>query len=729
VNGLLYLPNLYSNNLTVISGATNSVVGSIPVGVNPWGVAYDSVNGYLYVSNSGGDNVSVIDAATFAPVGSITVGTGLSGVAYDSSSGDVYVADSGSSTVAIIDPATNEVVGNIPVGNSPWDLIYDSRDGNLYVTNAGSDNVSVIDGSSNRVVASVPAGNSPTSICFQAGSDLLYVANPDSNNVTVFNGSINSQVTTVASSAPYPRGVVCDPDNGLTYVMDEQAGTVDMINGTTNSLFGSIPVGSYPNYGIYDNLNGNIYIADLLAFMVYVIAPTSSPGIHIDYFQATPSPLVIGGTSYLNVSAAGGQPPYTYAYAGLPKGCVTANTPALACKPTTTGSFTIRAFVNDTRGNSSSATAALTVANLSMTISSVSVSPPSYSLAVGGNVGLTAIATCKGGPCSPGITYAWTLTNALGALNSSSGRTVRFTAGGTAGIDTLFVNATLSGLTVESPAVPITLLPSLSSVAITPGSSTLQVRATANFTASVACTGGPCPAGATYAWSLNNTLGSVNSSTGPQTTFTAGSKAGSVTMTVNATLNGMTATSSATITLTSPPTLSSVYVSPSPASVVANGVQEFSAAPTCSGGTCPSGTAYSWSLTNSLGELSSSSGPSVAFTAGADGGTVTLFVNATLDGKTVQSSPVVITIEKSSPTPTTGFLGLSGNLGYMVVGVVVAVVVAIIVVLLLMRRRNSAKSQGQPVHGNSAMYSPNAPSEDTSSPPPSPGPYPPPPPS
>jgi YVTN family beta-propeller protein len=782
------LAGSYSNNVTVISGTTNSVVGAIPVGLNPFGIAYDSSNGDLYVSNGGGSNVTVIDAATSATVASIPVGSGLMSAAFDSSNGYVYVASSGQNATMIINPATNKVVGSIPVGTSPWDLIYDSRNGNLYTTNTGSDNVSVIDGLSNRVVANVPAGDSPTSICFQPDSDLLYVANPDSNNVTVFNGSTNSPVTNIASSRDYPRGVVCDPDNGMTYVMDEQAGTVDMINGTTNALSGSIPVGSYPNYGIFDNLNGNLYIADLLEYEVYVIAPSGSPGIHIDYFQASPSSLVLGGTSYLNVSAAGGLPPYTYAYTGLPAGCSTASTSTLACKPTATGSFTIRVYVNDTKGNSSSATTTLTTGNISTVISSVSVSPPSYTLPVGGRLSIAAIPTCKGGPCSPGVTYAWSLTNTLGALNSSSGSTVKFTAAGLEGIDTLFVNATLGGTTVLSPAVPITILTQLSSVGISPVSSALQVRAAANFTASVTCTGGSCPAGATYAWSLNNTLGSigptsgtsttftagsspgtealtvnatlnggyktatatisilpplasvaisppsdtlsagenatfiatptctggpcpggttyswkvnntlgnVNNSTGPKDTFTAGSKAGSVTMTVNATLNGMTATSSATITITSTslPTLTSVSISPSPAFVTVNSVQAFAAALTCSGGSCPSGASYAWSLTSSLGTLSPSSGSSVTFTAGVKTGTVTLLVNATLNGKTVESLPVVITIGTNSSPPTTGFLGLSGNLGYILLGVAVAIVAVVVAVLLLWLKR---MREGKPV--------------------------------
>jgi len=50
-NGYLYVTNYYSNNVSVINGATNTFIASIVVGKWPWGIAYDSSNGYVYVAN------------------------------------------------------------------------------------------------------------------------------------------------------------------------------------------------------------------------------------------------------------------------------------------------------------------------------------------------------------------------------------------------------------------------------------------------------------------------------------------------------------------------------------------------------------------------------------------------------------------------------------------------------------------------------------------------------
>src|SRR5437773_2500583 len=117
-----------------------SVVGTLPVGNQPYGVGYDSGNGYVYVANYDSNNVSVIDGTTV--VATVPVGSLPLGVAYDSGNGYVYVANSGSNNVSVISGTT--VVATIPVGNIPYGVAYDSGDGYVYVANSGSDTTSVI---------------------------------------------------------------------------------------------------------------------------------------------------------------------------------------------------------------------------------------------------------------------------------------------------------------------------------------------------------------------------------------------------------------------------------------------------------------------------------------------------------------------------------------------------------------------------------------------------------
>src|SRR5438067_34051 len=117
-----------------------SVVGTLPVGNQPYGVAYDSGNGYVYVANYNSNTVSVISGTivvTTIPVGSLPIG-----VAYDDGNGYVYVANSGSNDLSVINGAT--VVATVLVGNAPSGVAYDSGNGYIYVANNGANTVSVI---------------------------------------------------------------------------------------------------------------------------------------------------------------------------------------------------------------------------------------------------------------------------------------------------------------------------------------------------------------------------------------------------------------------------------------------------------------------------------------------------------------------------------------------------------------------------------------------------------
>ena len=62
---------------------------------------------------------------------------------------------------------------------------------------------------------------------------------------------------------------------------------------------------------------------------------------------ADPAALDVGRPLRLSADPVGGTPPYTYAWLGLPPGCVSANTSALNCTPSSPGTFAISVGVTD----------------------------------------------------------------------------------------------------------------------------------------------------------------------------------------------------------------------------------------------------------------------------------------------------------------------------------------------------------------------------------------------
>ena len=56
----VYVTNVKNGTVSVISGQTNTITATIPVGNGPVGVAVNPLTGAVYTANVGDDTVSVI---------------------------------------------------------------------------------------------------------------------------------------------------------------------------------------------------------------------------------------------------------------------------------------------------------------------------------------------------------------------------------------------------------------------------------------------------------------------------------------------------------------------------------------------------------------------------------------------------------------------------------------------------------------------------------------------
>ncbi len=101
--------------------------------------------------------------------------------------------------------------------------------------------------------------------------------------------------------------------------------------------------GSFSVHVVYSDLAG--------ASTAGGVAVQVVPGPTVASFTASPSPNTTLSTPLtLTVNVVGGAPPLTYAYAGLPTGCSSANTSTLSCTPGAVGYYTVRVTVTDVDG-------------------------------------------------------------------------------------------------------------------------------------------------------------------------------------------------------------------------------------------------------------------------------------------------------------------------------------------------------------------------------------------
>ena len=260
-----FITNYNSNTVSVINTATNVVLGFMPVGLQPVGVAVDPAGRRVYVTNQGSNTVSVIDRAFLGVQGPpIPVGVSPAGVAVNPAGTRVYVANQGNSSVSVIDTATSTVIGPpIPVGLNPVGIAVNPSGRKVYVANQGSSSVSVIDTAIGAVIGPpIPVGLRPSGVAVNPAGTRIYVTNQGSNNLSVIDAE-TEQVIAIPSVGIGPVGVAVNPAGTRIYIANQGSSNLSILDAATNFLIGPpIPVGLNP-VGVSVNPSGTrVYVAN-----------------------------------------------------------------------------------------------------------------------------------------------------------------------------------------------------------------------------------------------------------------------------------------------------------------------------------------------------------------------------------------------------------------------------------------------------------------------------------
>ncbi|MFL6210140.1 MAG: hypothetical protein ACJ74W_14895 [Pyrinomonadaceae bacterium] len=268
----IYVANAGSSSVSVINGATNTVITTITgVGNQPTDVAVNSVTNKVYVAAQTG--VTVIDGATDTVAKTLPLGFTFR-LAVNPVTNRVYVStDGGGSAVIVLDGATDTVITAVPL-NSSYQPAVNTVTNKIYVVDAGNF-VHVIDGATNTVVKSVFVGLSPQKVAVNSLLNRIYVANYQSSDVTVIDGATDTVVTTVPVSN-HPYGIAVDPATSKILVASQNnsatVDSADIISGATNSVIATFAVADQPDGAAINPLTHRGYITHELNGLVTVVA-------------------------------------------------------------------------------------------------------------------------------------------------------------------------------------------------------------------------------------------------------------------------------------------------------------------------------------------------------------------------------------------------------------------------------------------------------------------------
>ncbi len=187
------------------------------------------------------------------------------------------------SVLSTIDLVTNQTLpGDAQPAsqNTPESILYDPVNGDLYVRGYIGTSITVLDGSTRTAIdeIGVPASQNAYSLALTMAVDTstgaIYTSNAQEGNLSIINGSTNS-VTGTVSVGGEPNGMAFDPANGYLYVTEWSLPVVAVVNGATNELVTTIPVGEEPGAIVYDSASDRLFVANFFSDNVSVINPSA----------------------------------------------------------------------------------------------------------------------------------------------------------------------------------------------------------------------------------------------------------------------------------------------------------------------------------------------------------------------------------------------------------------------------------------------------------------------
>lgn len=294
-NGDLYMTDTAANVIQVYSASNRSELTTIPVGVLPEEIAYDSYHSYLYVANEGSGTISIIDGSRNVVIATVGGQTNPWAVVYDSSNHWTYVTNVGCQrqgcpgNVTVLDGT--RTVGNVSIAPDCYGIGYDPANGMVYVVSLANGSLQAISGTT--VVDTVSVGDFPAGVAYDSENGLLYVTEAYDYAVETFRSGNGGRTTVpvgtvLLSNSSLPQSVLYDGQNQLVYVAS-YGGGVSVISSSTDAVIATIPVldfGGEESLAI-DPQTGVLYVVDL--------STSRSPIARIDPSDPVPTGNVTAG--------------------------------------------------------------------------------------------------------------------------------------------------------------------------------------------------------------------------------------------------------------------------------------------------------------------------------------------------------------------------------------------------------------------------------------------------
>ena len=230
--GKVYVANCIADTVAVISTEL-SITLTIPVGLRPVAIQFNSFTGKLYTASIAENTATVIDTATENVITTVAVGKAPRSIAVQPETGVVFVVNSGDDTLTILNAEDQPIqtLGNL--GEGLTTAVYHPLTQKLYVVAGDGNAVVPITLETMSVQAPIAVGNRPYAIVYHPNSQLLYVGNRGDNTFTIIDQ--NDIVVNTLALGVVNIGLAVDPASDRLFSTDPNGGSIGLISYSAES--------------------------------------------------------------------------------------------------------------------------------------------------------------------------------------------------------------------------------------------------------------------------------------------------------------------------------------------------------------------------------------------------------------------------------------------------------------------------------------------------------------
>src|SRR5437667_2538827 len=252
---LVFVSNERSGDVTVIDGATDSVVGTFPVGKRPRGIHATPDGKRLFVTLSGSprmapgldenrapadkgaDGLGVIDPASRKLIDRWHVGSDPEQFAISKDGKFAFIANEDDASASIVDLGSGQSRGKVKVSDEPEGVGVNPANGEVYVTCEEKGEVFAIDPDAQRVIAKIDTGGRPRSVAFLPDGSRAYVPCENVGYVAVIDAKSHKLLSKIQlPTGSLPMGTAISKDGKELYVSTGRGNAVAIIDTQKNKV-------------------------------------------------------------------------------------------------------------------------------------------------------------------------------------------------------------------------------------------------------------------------------------------------------------------------------------------------------------------------------------------------------------------------------------------------------------------------------------------------------------